>query len=97
MWSAPRTAASRALTVVRKTYIEAADKDDERVAGWQMENRLAEAQLARDRTERNFELAIQPLRDLRAKSCRTNADHTAFHRRGVIRVLQSISQKRDVP
>lgn len=68
-----------------KTYVEAAEKDDELVAGWQMENRLTEAQLARERAERkakaepdSFELAIQPLRELRAKSCRTYADRTAF-------------------
>lgn len=61
------------------------DEDNELVAGWQVENRLAEAHLARDRAERKarsepdaFELAIEPLRELRAKSCRTHADRTAF-------------------
>jgi hypothetical protein len=57
----------------------------ELVEQWQTEHRLAEVKLARDRGERKlqkepdaFELAIQPLRDLRAKSCRTWADRAAF-------------------
>jgi hypothetical protein len=60
-------------------------KDAELVGQWQTEARLAEVKLARDRAERKlasepdaFEEAIQPLRDLRARSCRTRADRTAF-------------------
>lgn len=60
-------------------------EDDQLVAQWQTEARLADVKLARDRAERKlaadpdaFEVAIQPLRDLRAKSCRTWADRVAF-------------------
>jgi hypothetical protein len=69
--------------------------DADLVAKWQTEQRLAEAKLARDRAERKirtdpdaFELAIQPLRALRAKSCRTRADRVAF----TAMVLDSLGQ-----
>jgi hypothetical protein len=59
--------------------------DADLIAQWQTESRLAEASLARDRAERKlrtepdaFEQALAPLRDLRAASCRTRADRTAF-------------------
>lgn len=60
--------------------------DDRALVGqWQTEHRLAEVKLARERAERkirsepdSFNLAIEPLRALRAKSCRTWADRVAF-------------------
>jgi hypothetical protein len=55
------------------------------VEQWQAEHRLAEVKLARDRAERKakaqpdvLEQAVQPLRDLRAKSCRSWAERVAF-------------------
>lgn len=59
------------------TYANSQHEDAELVAQWQAESRLADVSLAPDRAERkirsepdSFELAIAPLRDLRAKSCR---------------------------
>jgi hypothetical protein len=61
------------------------NEDTELVARLQMEHRLANAELSRHQQERKaaaepdaFEMTIQPLRDLRARSCRTFADRTAF-------------------
>jgi hypothetical protein len=70
-------------------------EDEQLVGQWQTEHRLAEAKLARDRAEKKirndpdaFELAIQPLRELRARSCRTRADGVAF----TAMVLDSLGQ-----
>lgn len=69
--------------------------DSEQVAQWQTESRLAVVKLARDRAERKakaerdaFEQAVQPLRDLRAKSCRTWAERVAF----LSMVVESLGQ-----
>jgi hypothetical protein len=70
-------------------------EDEHLVSQWQTEDRLTEAKLARDRAERKLaaepdalELAIQPLRDLRARSCRTWADRVAF----TAMVLEALGQ-----
>ena len=67
------------------TFANSEYSDCALVEQWQTEHRLAEVKLARERAERKirnqpdaFNLAIEPLRDLRARSCRTWADRVAF-------------------
>ena len=67
------------------TFANSEYSDRALIEQWQAESKLAEVKLARERAERKirnqpdaFNLAIEPLRDLRAKSCRTWADRVAF-------------------
>jgi hypothetical protein len=84
---------SVALSPVTFTGDEYADRA--LVEQWQTEHDLAEAKLARDRAERKMkaepdalELAIQPLRDLRARTCRTRFDRVAF----LAMIIESLGQ-----
>ena len=67
------------------TFANSEYADRALVEQWQGEHALTEAKIARDRAERKMksepdalELAIQPLRDLRARTCRTRFDRVAF-------------------
>ena len=75
----------RSVYGATRAYVNAERDNTELVERFQMEHRLAQAELARQQQERKaaaepdaFDQAIDRLRELRAGSCRTRADRTAF-------------------